>query len=241
MAVRSDKMGQSWLLPLDISELIPVDHICYLVIAIVNGIDVSEIEEKYRFKLCNSAYPRRMLLRLLVQAAIDGVWSSRKINKLAHESVVYMYLAGNEKPDFRTLCKFRSENKELIETTFEKNVTFTKARGILTLEHLSTNGTKMKANASNDYTLCKAEIEAIREIIEHGIAIDKEEDKLYGDKRGDELQKEQIIEKLDKAEEELNTSGQSAVSITDPEARFMKNKKERIELLYNPQITVDHD
>ena len=206
MAIRDDKMGQSWLLPPDISELISVDHICYLVIAIVNGIDVREIEEKYRFKPGNSAYPRRMLLRLLVQAAIDGVWSSRKINKLAHESVVYMYLAGNEKPDFRTLCKFRSENKELIETTFEKNVTFTKARGILTLEHLSTNGTKMKANASNDYTLCKAEIEAIREIIEHGIAIDKEEDKLYGDKRGDELQKKQIIEKLDKAEEELNTA-----------------------------------
>jgi len=42
---------------------------------------------------------------------------------------------------------------------------------------------------------------------------------------GDELQKEQIIEKLDKAEEELNKSGQSSVSITDPEARFMKNKK----------------
>ena len=42
-------------------------------------------------------------------------------------------------------------------------------------------------------------------------------------------------------EEELNRSGQSAVSITDPEARFMKNKKERIELAYNSQITVDHD
>ncbi len=46
MTIREDKMGQSWLLPPDISELIPVDHICYLVIAIVNGIDVSEIEEK---------------------------------------------------------------------------------------------------------------------------------------------------------------------------------------------------
>ena len=41
MAIRDDKRGQSWLLPPDISELIPVDHICYLVIAIVNGIDVS--------------------------------------------------------------------------------------------------------------------------------------------------------------------------------------------------------
>ncbi|RJS69740.1 hypothetical protein CW714_08220 [Methanophagales archaeon] len=49
-----------------------------------------------------------------------------------------------------------------------------------------------------------------------------------------------IIEKLDKAEEELK-SGQKAVSLTDLEARFMKNKKERIELSYNPQITVDHD
>jgi len=283
MAIRNDKMGQSWLLPPSVSDLIPVDHICYLVIAIVNSIDVSEIEEKYRFKPGNPAYPRRMLLRLLVQAAIDGVWSSRKIDKLAHENVVCMYLAGNEKPDFRTLCNFKSENKELIEAAFKKTVTFAKALGIAKLGHLSTDGTKMKANASNNYTLSKAEIEAIREIIERGIAIDEEEDKLYGDKRGDELppelntqqkireklkeiedasgrklkraakkiieqhalgdemQKEQIIEKLDKAEEELNTSGQSAVSITDPEARFMKNKKERIELSYNPQITVDHD
>jgi hypothetical protein len=56
MVIRSDKMGQSWLLPPDISELIPVDYICYLVIAIVNGIDVSEVEEKYRFKPGNPAY-----------------------------------------------------------------------------------------------------------------------------------------------------------------------------------------
>ncbi|NQE45495.1 hypothetical protein C5S31_05685, partial [ANME-1 cluster archaeon GoMg2] len=49
------------------------------------------------------------------------------------------------------------------------------------------------------------------------------------------------MEKLDKAEEELNTSGQSAVSLTDHEARFMDNKKKRIELSYNSQITVDQD
>ena len=47
---------------------------------------------------------------------------------------------------------------------------------------------------------------------------------------GDALRKEQIEEKLKKAEEELKKSGQKAVSLTDPEARFMENKKERIEL-----------
>jgi len=283
MAIKSDRIGQSWLLPPDIRDLIPVDHICYLVVAIVNSIDMSEVEKKYRFTPGNPAYSRRMLLRLVIMASVDGIWSSRKIARLAHENVVYMYLTGNEKPDFRTICNFKRECKELIEETFKKTVTVARSLGMVNLGHISTDGTKIKANASNNYTLSKEEIEEIRKIIEKGIAVDEEEDRLYGDKRGDELPpeldtqekirkkieeiekasgkvlnsaamniieqyalgdergKEEVMERLDKAEKELNRSGQSAVSITDPEARFMKNKKERIELAYNSQITVDHD
>jgi len=58
---------------------------------------------------------------------------------------------------------------------------------------------------------------------------------------GDENQKKKIEEKIKKAEEEIEISGQKSVSITDPESRFMENKKKRNELSYNPQITVDHD
>jgi len=71
-----------------------------------------------------------------------------------------------------------------------ETVTIAKALGITNLGHISTDGTKMKANASNNYTLSKEEIEGIRRIIERGIAIDKEENKLYGDKKGDELPSE---------------------------------------------------
>jgi len=62
-----------------------------------------------------------------------------------------------------------------------------KAAGIATLGHISTDGTKLKANASNSYTLSNEELEEIRRIIDRGIAVDEEEDRLYGDKRGDEL------------------------------------------------------
>lgn len=283
MAIREDRIGQSWLFPPCITDFIPEDHICNLVVAVVDNVDVSDIEKKYMSQPGNSAYPRRMLLRLLVQAAIDSVWSSRNVDKLAHENVIYMYLAGNEKPDFRTLCNFRKENKELIEDVFKKTVIIAKTLGILQLGHLSTDGTKMKANASNNYTLSKEEIEEIRWIIEKGIAIDQEEDRLYGDRRGDELppelntqekihrkieeieqcrgkklktaarkiikqhacgnerRKKKIMEKVGKAEEEIKKSGQKAVSLSDPESRFMENKKKRKELSYNPQITVDHD
>jgi len=283
MAVREDKFGQSWLFPLCIGDFVPRDHICNLVVAVVSCIDVREIEAEYRDQPGNPAYPRRMLLRILVQAAIDGVWSSRKIDKLAHENVIYMYLSGNEKPNFRTLCNFRRDSKELIEAVFKETVTVARDLQILKLGSLATDGTKTKANASNDHTLSEEELKEIRRIIERGIEIDEEEDKLYGDKRGDELppeldtqeklrkkikeleearggklkraakkiieqyalgdelQKERIDEKLKKAEEELKESGQDVVSLTDPESQFMKNKKGRIELSYNPQITSDYD
>lgn len=282
MAVREDKIGQSWLFPPCITDFISEDHICNLVVAVVDNIDVSDIEKKYRSQPGNSAYPRRMLLRLLVQAGIDSVWSSRNVDKLAHENVIYMYLAGNEKPDFRTLCNFRKENKKLIEEVFKKTVIIAKTLGMLQLGHLSTDGTKMKANASNNYTLSMEEIGEIKRIIENGIAIDEEEDRLYGDRRGDELppelntrekirkkieeiersrgkklkraarrvmeqhavgdecHKKRVMEKVRKASEEIEKSGQKAVSFSDPESRFMENKKKRKELSYNPQITVDH-
>ena len=176
MAIKSDKIGQSWLLPPDIRDLIPVDHICYLVVAIVNSIDMSEVEKKYRFTPGNPAYSRRMLLRLVIMASVDAIWSSRKIARLAHESVVYMYLTGNEKPDFRTICNFKRECKKLIEETFKKTVTVARSFGMVNLGHISTDGTKIKANASNNYTLSKEEIEEIRKIIERGIAVDEEED-----------------------------------------------------------------
>jgi len=282
MAIQTDRIGQSWLFPPQIMDFIPEDHICNLVVAVVNSLNIWNVEKKYRYQPGHPAYPRRMLLRLMVQAAIDGMFSSRKIDRLARENVIYMYLAGNAKPDFRTLCNFRRDHKELIESVFKKTVLLAKAAGILQLGHLSTDGTKVKANASNQYTLSKEELDTIRRIIEQGIAIDEEEDQLYGDRRGDELppelntqekirrkikeieetqgktlkqaakkilgqhlggdeqQKKQILVKIKKAEQQITKSGQKVVSLIDPEARFMENKKKRKELSYNPQITVDH-
>lgn len=187
MALRKDKMGQCQVLPTSIKDLIPDNHIVNLVITVIKCMDLGEIEEKYMDTPGNPAYPRRMLLRVLIQAAIDGIFSSRKITRLCHENVIYMYLTGNEKPDHRTICRFRKDNRELIEEIFKKTVTIARAAGVLSLGHLSTDGTKIKANASNNHTLSEQELKEIRSIIERGIEIDEEEDKLYGEGRGDEL------------------------------------------------------
>jgi len=281
MAIRDDRLGQSLLLPLNVGELIPKNHICRLVIAVVGKLDMKQAEEKYTGTPGNPAYSRRMLLRVFIQASLDGIFSSRKIDRLCHENVIYMYLTGHEQPDFRTLCNFRKDSRDLLEQAFSLTVTIAKELGIAKFQHISTDGTKMKANASTRHNLTQEEISWIRDLIQKGIETDEEEDRFYGDRSGDELpgdidqekirekieeyrlpsgkrpkkaavaiannvvsapeeQKEKLEEELDRAEEQLQQSGQKAVSITDPEARFMKNKKQRIEFCYNAQITVDH-
>lgn len=283
MTIWEDKLGQSWLFPPCITDFISEDHICHLVIGIIDNMDLSSIEEKYIGTPGNPAYPPRMMLRVLIQASIDGEFSSREIDRLVCENVVYMFLAGNERPDFRTFCNFRRDNKELIESLFQKTVHIAKSMNVLVLKHLSTDGTIIKANASKNNSLTKEELREIKRIIEKGIEIDEMEDELYGDKRGDKLppdlntrkkiqdkikeiekkedkklknaaknvlaqfiigdekRKKKIIKRIETAEKEIVKSGQKAVSLTDPEARFMMNRKHRYEVSFNPQITVDNE
>ena len=278
MALQEDTIGQAMFITTN--DMVPKDHICNFVTAIVKEIDVSNIEEKYIGTPGSPAYSRKMLLRLLVQASIDGIWASRKIDKLARENFIYVYLTGNKKPDFRTICLFRKDNKELIERTFKKIVAVAYGLGVLNLGHLSTDGTKIKANASNNHVLSKEDIEWIKEIIEKGIKVDEEEDKLYGDRRGDELpqelsnsekmkkkvqekikelekskgkklrragkklvekhvmgdekQKENIEEKLEKMSEEIEKSGQKAVSVTDPKSPVYGKQEEAKGIILQP-------
>jgi transposase len=154
-------------------------------------------------------------------------------------------------------------------TLFKHTVSFAKEEGLLDLSHLSTDGSKVKANASNRRVLTKEELEIlfrfVDEELEEWAKQDMLEDEAFGDLRGsDQLPhrsrktiqkasqyyikkvrergdvfKEELKEHLQKARQEVDEGGLIKVSITDPESRFMKNKKGKIELSYNPQVTVD--
>ncbi len=286
MVLREDRMGQTFLVPVDLKEFIPKNHICFFIVDMVDQLDFSDLENKYRYKPGKPAYSRRMLMRIVLMAAVDGVFSSRKIMKLTNENFIYTYLSGVESPDFRTILRFKIEAKKLIEKAFQVTVLTAKKSGMLNLEHIAIDGTKIKANASNNNNLTEKEIQTIKKIIQKGIDVDKEEDELYGEDNDNDikmpLNKEErkklikeifkemednesknkeenrpkksavniieqglknpkkTLEKLGKVEKQLKKGGQKSVSLTDPDARWMKNKKNKIEFSYNSQISVDH-
>ena len=287
MALRDDKIGQTWLVPRRVVDFIPDNHICFFIAQLVQNLDFKKNEQKYKYTKGKPAYSRRMLTRLVIMASVDGIFSSRKIMKLAEENLIYMYVSGMDKPDFRTICRFKIECAEQIQEAFEMTIKVAEKAEMVQLNHIAIDGTKIKANASSSNLINKEEINTIKYLLKKGIEVDKAEDKIYGDKRGDEIppelkskkrvielmdsvrkensetknepkrqkttekllkqarqspeQKEVVLKKLEHAENELKKTKQKTISLTDPESRWMMNKKNRMELSYNMQLAVDYN
>src|SRR3990170_4703413 len=268
MAYIQSYKGQSWLLPPSIEDLIPDDHICFLVESLVDSLDYSSFDIRYS-GAGYPAYQPRIPLKLVIMGVLDRVRSSRRLARNARENVVYMYLSEKLAPDFRTISDFRKDNPELVKEVFKHTVSFAKEEGLLDLSYLSTDGSKVRANASNRRVLTKEELDVllrfVDEELEEWAKQDAIEDKAFGEIRGSDqlphqskktiqkaaqyyikkikergiIFKEELKERLKDARDEADEQDLKKVSISDPDSRFMKNKKGKIELSYNPQLTVD--
>ena len=174
-------------LPPSIEDLISEDHICFLVEALVDSMDFSTFDLKHA-GAGHLAYHPRVLLKVLVMGVMDRVRSSRRLAKNARENVVYMYLSEKLTPDFRTISDFRKNNPDVVKKAFRHTVEPGKREGLLDLSHLSTDGSKIKANASNKRVLTGEELEFllrfVDEELEEWASQDKKGDDIFGNLRG---------------------------------------------------------
>lgn len=270
MAYIKSLKDQNWLLPPSISDLIPPDHVCLLIESFVDEQDFSSFDIKYS-GAGHPAYHPRVILKLLVMGVLDKVRSSRRLARNARENIVYMYLSEKLCPDFRTINDFRKNNPTIVKKLFQHTVILAKSEGMLDLSNLATDGTKLKANASNRKTLSKEELTFLKDFVDNELdewaKQDLLEDDFFKDIRGsDQLPKsnknkmqravknymDQLKEKgesfkqrlqfnLNEAQNELVKNRLNKVNITDPESRFMLSKKGKIEASYNPQITTERN
>jgi transposase len=185
--------NQNWLLPPNISDMIPKDHVCFLIEAFVNEQDYTSFDIKYSGS-GHPAYHPRIIIKLLIMGVLDKIRSSRRLARNARENVVYMYLSEKLSPDFRTISDFRKDNPEIIKKVFQHTVTLAKSEGMLDLSHLATDGTKLKANASNRKVLSKEELDFLSNFVDEELdewaKQDSLENEFFKDIRGsDQLPK----------------------------------------------------
>jgi transposase len=199
------------LLPPSLEEMIPEKHIARLISRVIDQLDIKEIEAMYS-KLGSSAYNPRILIKVLVYGYSVGARSSRRLQRAGREDVVFMWLTGMQKPDFRTINNFRKDKLIDIKRLFIQVVEMCKGMGLAKCGNICIDGTKIEANSNSNKITYKKTLMARKKTIEEQIAdilkeaedADRKEDELYGDHDGYTLEREVSDEEIAKALEKYN-------------------------------------
>ena len=186
---------QITLLPASLEELIPPGHAVRVVSSVVDRMELESLLSSYDGGGASRYHPR-MLLKVVLYAYLDGVRSSRRIAKALRENVHYMWLAGSQRPDFRTLNRFRASHlKQTIEEVFVSLTALLVEVGLVTLSEMFVDGTKIEAQA-NRYSFVwgkavqtqKARLETqVRELLTQIEAENAAEQARYGDRDLEEV------------------------------------------------------
>ena len=142
--------NQTVLFPERIDKDISPDDPVRLLSAVIDSLDISGIRKLY--KACGrSPYHPKMLLKVVLYAYMNNIYSCRKIESSLKRDVHFIWLAGYEQPDFVTVNRFRNRVKDEINKVFTQLVLLLNAKGLVTLDVEYIDGTKIESKA-NKYT-----------------------------------------------------------------------------------------
>lgn len=181
---------QPYLLPPSPTEWLPSEHIVYFVLAVVEQLDLSAIEQAIAAKdpRGERPYSPRMMVALLLYGYCIGVFSSRRLARATYDDVGFRVLAADSHPHFTTINDFRLTHGEALGGLFLQGLRLCERAGLVQLGHVSLDGAKLQANASKHKAMSykrmqeeesrlRAEIEAM---MRRADEIDRAEDALYG-------------------------------------------------------------
>jgi len=222
--------SQMLLMPPSLEEWVGTESLARFISDVVDELDargqLQGFYAKYRSDgWGRAAYPPRMMVKVLLYGCAVGVRSTRKVDQALEHDVCFRYLAGNLRPDFRTLASFRAEHAEAMDGLFVHVLQLCREAGLVKLGQVALDGRRVAGNAALERSRTKAGLQAIvRKMFEEIDATDTAEDALYGkDKRGDELPEElrtregrlkairSALDQLKKPEEEIRAAYEEKV------------------------------
>ena len=148
---KSYNQNDNLLFPHCIGDFIPENDPVRVLDAIVEHLDISAIEATYKGGGASSFAPR-MLLKVVLYAYLQNIYSGRKMEKLLKRDVNFMWLSGMQRPDYNTINLFRKNRLAgYIDNIFTQVVQMLVDANFISLEIQYIDGTKIEANA-NKYT-----------------------------------------------------------------------------------------
>jgi transposase len=168
-------------------------------------LDLNRIMAEYDEERGYPPYHPAMMTALLLYGYTQGVFSSRKLAKACEERVDFMAVVALQKPDYRTIGKFRLRHLEALGALFVQVLRLCQRAGLVRLGHVALDGTKVKANASKHKAMSYKRMREAEARLRDEVAAwfqraeteDTSEDAAYEDRRGDEMP-DWVANKLDR-------------------------------------------
>lgn len=242
---RNQLMCCSW------DTFVDKESIARIIDAFVEHLDIEKYGVRPVAAEGRPSYDPKSLYKIYIYGSRKGIRSSRKLAESCKVNLEVKWMTGGVEPDFRTIADFRKNNIDsLKEIFYEFN---RRISGAVEWGFSSVDGTKIQANNAKDNNFTKNKLDdRIKWLNGHTdeyLRILNEMDK---QEEGDpeELTREIVEARLKEAQERLaryegyqklmEESGASQLSITDADAKLMKNKNGFL-VAYNAQTAVDSE
>src|ERR1700694_4262894 len=141
-----------FLLPPSVDDWLPERHLARFIVEVIAGLDLRSMSGSYRGSGSASYHPEG-LLGLLVYGYATGVFSSRKLEGAAYDSVAFRFIAANDHPDHDTIATFRRRFLPQIAGLFLQVLVLAREIGVVRMGTVALDGTKIHANASRHKAL----------------------------------------------------------------------------------------
>lgn len=244
---RNQMMFCSW------DSFIEPESIARLIDAFVNSLDLIKYGVKEAAKEGRPPYDPKGMYKLYIYGNRKGIRSSRKLAESCKVNLEVKWMLGGAEPDFRTISDFRKDNIDSLKEIFHE---FNRRiSGAVEWGFTSVDGSKFLANNSKDNNFTKNKLDdRIKWLNAHTdeyLRILKEMDEQEDfEDTSENLTREVAEAKLKEAQERLaryesyqklmEETGASQLSLTDADAKLMKNKN-GFAVSYNPQTAVDSE
>ena len=248
---------QPSLLPASLDDYVPENHICRVISAFTEQLDMALLGYKYaecKGKGCRP-YDPRMMLNLYLYGYMHRVRSSRRLRDEAQRNVEVMWLMEGLTPDDKTISNFRKDNAKALRGTFRAFVTMFRELGLYGGEIVATDSTKYRANNSrknnhNKITVQRELSRLEKKISEYMNALDKADKEEEGEKMPGSNEIKKALEKLterkiefEKLFSQVEAGGEVSTKDTDSRLIHSGGDARPLDVGYNVQTVVDskHD
>ena len=246
---------QITLLPEAVDDFVAAESAVRVIDAFVDGLDMGALgfQRSVPAEHGRPGYDPRLLLKLLLYGYLNRVRSSRRLERETHRNIELLWLLRRARPDHKTISDFRKQHGKALKGVFREFTMVCQRLELFGKELLGIDGSKLRAVNAKAASFTPRELRRHLQRIDARVkdylttldATDRADDAAgvpgmpaAGELRAKLAQLEARRTEYAAVLAQLETSGESQVTLTDPESRRMK-VKQGTEVCYNAQIAVD--